>query len=101
MRPRPVDEGLDSFIYLDKLFAHERKQEQPDQREGADGVPVIELHGLTKRFGDVVAVDELSFEVDSAKFASTALSAFPLMFRIKSGSRRLFVVARLIDLIWG
>jgi ABC-2 type transport system ATP-binding protein len=30
-------------------------------------VPVIELHGLTKRFGDVVAVDELSFEVDSGQ----------------------------------
>ena len=28
---------------------------------------VIELHGLTKRFGDVVAVDELSFEVDSGQ----------------------------------
>jgi ribosome-binding protein aMBF1 (putative translation factor) len=39
MRLRPVDEGLDSFIYLDKLFAHERKQEQPDQREGR---PVVE-----------------------------------------------------------
>ena len=26
---------------------------------------VIELHGLTKRFGDLVAVDDLSFEVDS------------------------------------
>jgi ABC-2 type transport system ATP-binding protein len=30
-------------------------------------VAVIELHGLTKRFGDLVAVDELSFEVDSGQ----------------------------------
>jgi ABC-2 type transport system ATP-binding protein len=28
---------------------------------------VIELHGLTKRFGDLVAVDDLSFEVDSGR----------------------------------
>jgi ABC-2 type transport system ATP-binding protein len=28
---------------------------------------VIELHGLTKRFGDLVAVDDLSFEVDSGQ----------------------------------
>ena len=28
---------------------------------------VIELHSLTKRFGDVVAVDELSFEVDAGQ----------------------------------
>jgi ABC-2 type transport system ATP-binding protein len=28
---------------------------------------VIELHGLTKRFGDLVAVDNLSFEVDSGQ----------------------------------
>jgi ABC-2 type transport system ATP-binding protein len=28
---------------------------------------VIELHSLTKRFGDLVAVDELSFEVDSGQ----------------------------------
>lgn len=30
-------------------------------------VAVIELHGLSKRFGDLVAVDELSFEVDSGQ----------------------------------
>jgi ABC-2 type transport system ATP-binding protein len=30
-------------------------------------VAVIELHGLTKRFGDLVAVDDLSFEVDSGQ----------------------------------
>jgi len=30
-------------------------------------VAVIELHGLTKRFGKVVAVDDLSFEVDSGQ----------------------------------
>ena len=28
---------------------------------------VIELHGLSKRFGDLVAVDDLSFEVDSGQ----------------------------------
>jgi ABC-2 type transport system ATP-binding protein len=30
-------------------------------------VAVIELHDLTKRFGDLVAVDDLSFEVDSGR----------------------------------
>jgi ABC-2 type transport system ATP-binding protein len=30
-------------------------------------VAVIELHGLSKRFGDLVAVDDLSFEVDSGQ----------------------------------
>jgi ABC-2 type transport system ATP-binding protein len=30
-------------------------------------VAVIELHDLTKRFGDLVAVDDLSFEVDSGQ----------------------------------
>jgi ABC-2 type transport system ATP-binding protein len=30
-------------------------------------VAVIELHELTKRFGDLVAVDDLSFEVDSGQ----------------------------------
>jgi ABC-2 type transport system ATP-binding protein len=30
-------------------------------------VAVIELHGLTKHFGDLVAVDNLSFEVDSGQ----------------------------------
>jgi len=30
-------------------------------------VAVIELHDLTKRFGDLLAVDELSFEVDSGQ----------------------------------
>jgi ABC-2 type transport system ATP-binding protein len=39
----------------------------PDQREapsdGTDGVPALELAGLTKRFGDLVAVEDLSFVV--------------------------------------
>jgi len=30
-------------------------------------VAVIELHNLTKHFGDLVAVDDLSFEVDSGQ----------------------------------
>jgi Zinc-binding dehydrogenase len=39
----------------------------PGQRKGAGDVAVIELHGLTKCFGDDVAVDDLSFEVDSGQ----------------------------------
>ena len=40
--------------------------EASDQRApsvGTDGVPALELEGLTKRFGDFVAVEDLSFVV--------------------------------------
>ena len=35
----------------------------PDRRR-VDAMTSIQVHGLTKRFGDVVAVDDLSFDVD-------------------------------------
>jgi len=37
--------------------------EEPEVRRGALGTPAVAVRGVTKRFGDVTAVDDLSFEV--------------------------------------
>ena len=36
--------------------------------EGRTGVPAVEMHGTSKRFGDVVAVDEVDLEIGDGEF---------------------------------
>ena len=36
--------------------------------EGRTGVPAVEMHGISKRFGDVVAVDEVDLEIGDGEF---------------------------------
>jgi ABC-type sugar transport system ATPase subunit len=36
----------------------------PDQLPTPGSIPVVRAESLTKRFGDVVAVDDLSFELE-------------------------------------
>ncbi|MXZ15364.1 MAG: ABC transporter ATP-binding protein [Acidimicrobiales bacterium] len=36
--------------------------------EGRAGVPAVEMHGISKRFGDVVAVDEVDLEIGDGEF---------------------------------
>ncbi|MXV86195.1 MAG: ABC transporter ATP-binding protein [Acidimicrobiales bacterium] len=35
---------------------------------GGTGVPAVEMHGISKRFGDVVAVDEIDLEIGDGEF---------------------------------
>jgi len=35
--------------------------DEPDQSLGGDSTAVVTVRSLTKRFGDIVAVDDLSF----------------------------------------
>jgi ABC-type bacteriocin/lantibiotic exporter with double-glycine peptidase domain len=73
--PYPVGIFCIVAISLEPVVTHDSNRaisstlarRSPDERNGVDDVAVIELHGLTKRFGDVIAVDDLSFEVDSGQ----------------------------------
>jgi ABC-2 type transport system ATP-binding protein len=37
--------------------------------EGSNGIPAVEFRGLTKRFGEVLAVDDLSFSIPAGSIA--------------------------------
>ena len=53
------------FVAL--LPEHERRAHQPltiAPRPTHDAVPAIEAHGLTRRFGDFIAVDHVSFAIE-------------------------------------
>jgi ABC-2 type transport system ATP-binding protein len=63
----PPGVGCDQVLWQANRARRLAPRRQPDRTGRLAAVAVIELHDLTKRFGELVAVDHLSFEVESGR----------------------------------
>jgi ribosome-dependent ATPase len=64
-RVESLEEAFISFLPKDERLSYHKLSIPP--RESPDGNTAIEANGLTKRFGDFIAVDNVSFKIEQGE----------------------------------